>query len=338
MTGLLTLAGVAWDPTIRGILVVLVGVSVLMGSVWLLLTTNIGARLGTLMALSSVFGWIFIMGIIWWIYGIGWIGDAPTWKVKQIVVGDLHAAALEQAQRLPNPDQLPTGAQLVATSTDAALKKEYGSPLPDDRKGDLTGDDLAKAEADWNLRNETVTRSEVKAVSKSTTDDAGFTPKGLLNGWRLMSAAESGEAVSTASNDLISAANQGNTKFTATSDFKVLDAYDIGGKVKKPLNPNRWDRIAYKLRTMSQIKSPAHYAVVQVQRVVPQTAQPGEAPPRPIADKTQPVYSVIMERDLGFKRLRPAIVTVVALILFLICVTLLHYRDKLSMARTASAK
>jgi hypothetical protein len=45
-----------------------------------------------------------------------------------------------------------------------------------------------------------------------------------------------------------------------------------------------------------------------------------------------------MERDLGFKRLRPAIVTVVSLILFLICVTLLHYRDKEAMARLAVAK
>ena len=42
----LTLGGIAWDPTVRGILVVLVGSSVLMGSTWLLVTTNVGARLG----------------------------------------------------------------------------------------------------------------------------------------------------------------------------------------------------------------------------------------------------------------------------------------------------
>ena len=40
------LAGIAWDPQIRGFLAVLVGVVVLMGSVYLLLGTNLGARLG----------------------------------------------------------------------------------------------------------------------------------------------------------------------------------------------------------------------------------------------------------------------------------------------------
>ena len=38
------LAGIAWDPQIRGFLAVLVGVVVLMGSIYLLLSTNIGAR------------------------------------------------------------------------------------------------------------------------------------------------------------------------------------------------------------------------------------------------------------------------------------------------------
>jgi hypothetical protein len=338
MSALVTLAGVGFDPTIRGILVVLVGAGVLMGSVWLLLSTNSGPRVGTLLSLSAVFGWIFIMGIAWWIYGIGWIGDAPTWHVQQFVVGDLSAATLPQAQKLPNEDALPTGAQLVKTSTDPALIKEYGSDLPADRAEGLTGDALAKAQADWKLRNETVTLSEVKSVSKATTDAANLVPKGVLNGWRLMSTAESGEAVATASNSLFAATNAGNTKFTAVGDFKVLDSFDIGGKVKKPLNPKRWDRIAYKLRTISQVKSPPHYAIVQVQRVIPQTAEPGEAPPRAVVDPSQPVYSVIMERDLGFRRLRPAIVTIVSLILFLICVTLLHYRDKEAMARLAVAK
>jgi hypothetical protein len=338
MSSLVTLAGVGFDPTIRGILVVLVGAGVLIGSVWLLLTTNSGPRVGTFIALSGLFGWIFILGVAWWIYGIGWIGDAPTWHVQQIVVGDLKAASLPQAQRLPNLDTLPTGASLVKTTTNPELIKEYGTALPADRAEGLTGADLARAQADWTLRNETVTLSEVKSVSKATTDAAGLLPKGELNGWRLLSTAESGEAVSTASNELVSATNSANTKFNAAGDFKVLDSYDIGGKVKKPLNPNRWDRIAYKLRTISQVTSPPHYALVQVQRVIPQTAEPGQAPPRAVVDPSQPVYSVIMERDLGFKRLRPAIVTIVAFILFLITVTMLHYRDKEAMARRAVAK
>jgi hypothetical protein len=44
---------------------------------------------------------------------------------------------------------------------------------------------------------------------------------------------------------------------------------------------------------------PTHYAVVQLQEVVPQVTQPGQAPPLPKADPTKPVISVVMERDLG---------------------------------------
>ena len=36
------LAGIAWDPQLRGFLAVAVGVVVLMGSVYLLLGTNLG--------------------------------------------------------------------------------------------------------------------------------------------------------------------------------------------------------------------------------------------------------------------------------------------------------
>ena len=45
------LAGIAWDPQVRGILSVLVGVLVLMGSIYLLLATNLASRLGFLLAL-----------------------------------------------------------------------------------------------------------------------------------------------------------------------------------------------------------------------------------------------------------------------------------------------
>ena len=48
------IAGIAWNPGIRGILSVLVGVVVLMGSVWLLLASNVGARLGMLLALTGL--------------------------------------------------------------------------------------------------------------------------------------------------------------------------------------------------------------------------------------------------------------------------------------------
>jgi len=82
-------AGIGWEPEIRGALTVLVGSLVLFGSVWLILNTNLGNRLGTLIALAGFFGWMLVMGIVWWIYGIGLTGDSPTWQPKEIVYGDL---------------------------------------------------------------------------------------------------------------------------------------------------------------------------------------------------------------------------------------------------------
>ena len=75
-------AGLGWDPEIRGLLTVVLGTAVLGGSVWLLLVTNTGTRLGSLLALAGFWGWMFVMGIFWWIYGIGWVGSLPTWEVS----------------------------------------------------------------------------------------------------------------------------------------------------------------------------------------------------------------------------------------------------------------
>lgn len=85
------IAGIAWDPQIRGILSVLVGVGVLMGSVYMLLATNVANRLGFLLALTAFFGWMIIHGLTWWIYppGQGPSGRIPAWEVEEIVYGDL---------------------------------------------------------------------------------------------------------------------------------------------------------------------------------------------------------------------------------------------------------
>ena len=60
MASSLTLA-FGWQPEIRGIVVVLIAVGVLMGSVYLILSTDLGARLGLLVALGALFGWLTIL-------------------------------------------------------------------------------------------------------------------------------------------------------------------------------------------------------------------------------------------------------------------------------------
>ncbi len=74
------LLAINWEPQLRGIIIVIIAVSVLMGSIYLILATNMGARLGFLVALAAVAGWFFLMGTVWWTYGKGLLGPAASWK------------------------------------------------------------------------------------------------------------------------------------------------------------------------------------------------------------------------------------------------------------------
>ena len=75
-----TLLAVDWQPTIRGILVVLIMFVTLIGGTYLILGTNLGARLGFMVALAGLAGWMMSMAIIWAVYGIGLNGPLPKWK------------------------------------------------------------------------------------------------------------------------------------------------------------------------------------------------------------------------------------------------------------------
>jgi len=82
-------AALSWDPQLRGALIFLTAVLVLPGSVYLLLATNTGARLGFLLAVAGLSGWLFALNVIWMSYGIGYKGTQPSWVVKEIVTGPL---------------------------------------------------------------------------------------------------------------------------------------------------------------------------------------------------------------------------------------------------------
>jgi hypothetical protein len=326
MHGASVLAGLDFNVTIRGILVVLVGVGVLMGSVWLLLTTNMGTRVGTLLTFTAFFGWLFLMGIIWWIFGIGWKGNPPSWELLDINYNQLSASPVQVARELVDPTTLPSAYDLVINSNNDAAKKEFASDIAPDRLEGLTPDEQAKARADWDLRNKTTTLSELAAVAPELTQ--GIT---IGDDWKLLSTAQGGEAQAAASASLVS-----HNVFGATSDFKLLNVYSVGGKPKLKANPDRWDRISHKVHTIVHFRHPPHYSVVQVQQVKKQDTVPGEAPPRPVVDPSQPIISVVMERNLGSLRVHDGFITAGAFLLFSAFATMLHYRDKESMARRAA--
>ena len=87
-----------WFPEIKGITVVLAISIALIGGSYLIVSTNVGGRLGLLVTLSAFFGWMMCMTAIWAVYGIGLKGTAASWKPKEIVTGDLSLAKFDVAR------------------------------------------------------------------------------------------------------------------------------------------------------------------------------------------------------------------------------------------------
>lgn len=76
----MTLLAIGWEPELRGLLTVVIGVVILCGSVYGIMATNMGSRLAFLVALTGLAGWLMLMGIVWAIYGIGLRGPDPSWQ------------------------------------------------------------------------------------------------------------------------------------------------------------------------------------------------------------------------------------------------------------------
>jgi len=132
------LLALTWDPQVRGGLYVAIAVSILCGSAFLLLSTNLGGRLGFQVAAAGLTGFLTIIGSVWWVYGIGPKGQPPTWKPTSIVAGDLGQAGTDVLAGFPQgwgklelsapevADALPV-AQNAVTSPFAGVPAVYKS-------------------------------------------------------------------------------------------------------------------------------------------------------------------------------------------------------------------
>lgn len=98
-----TLLSIDWSPGLRGIIVVLVMFVTLIGGTYLLLGTNIGARLGFLVTATALAGWMMSMAIIWAIYGIGLQGPFPSWKPAEPITIVRDGALLNRAEVVDGP-------------------------------------------------------------------------------------------------------------------------------------------------------------------------------------------------------------------------------------------
>jgi hypothetical protein len=85
-----------------GVLVVVAGIGLFCGSIYLLLGTNLGARLGFLVAFTGLMGFMVILSSLWITTAspLNTLkGRIPSWQVKQ-VVDNLDKAKIPQARAI----------------------------------------------------------------------------------------------------------------------------------------------------------------------------------------------------------------------------------------------
>lgn len=116
----MSLLAVNWEPELRGILTVIIAIAVFVGSIYFILSTNLGARLGFLVTLCGLAGWMLLLGIIWMIYGIGLRGPEPSWKEVPGRTVLQSTAALFQAGVLDARVDVPEDASYTEASELAA--------------------------------------------------------------------------------------------------------------------------------------------------------------------------------------------------------------------------
>jgi len=254
---------ITWDPFIRGVLIVVVAVGVLVGSVYLLLATNLGARVGFLVAVAALTGWIGTMGILWSVFGIGAVGRTPSWAVEEVVAGGMANATTVA--------RFPRGFTRIKTG--------------DPELGDLTttGDKALASSA----------ASAPPAPGKEATESkpSRFTPP-----------------------------------FSKPDEYVVVGAYKKDPTLVWHIRHHKFTPLGHS----------THIDVLQVQPAVKQP-DTGGAPPKPAADTTKPVTSVVLKRNLGSLRQPQLFISVSAFVIFGVCCNVLHRRDRQIFAAKAAA-
>jgi hypothetical protein len=132
-----------WDPTIIGVLTVLAGVVLFCGSTYLLLATNVGARLGFMIAAAGLSGIMVLLSTLWLVTSTPLNspkGRTPQWKTIDCpegnktcgTVDDLGSAPIDKIARLANDSKAellaPAKYQELRPAVDAALIKKEAAP------------------------------------------------------------------------------------------------------------------------------------------------------------------------------------------------------------------
>ena len=121
-----------WYPTILGVLVVIAAIVLFIGSIYLLLGTNLGARLGFLVTFTSLMGFLMILSVLWLTTASPLEspkGRVASWSVIENVP-DITKAQTEAVRDIATKENKAsqTDASNVLAAVDAALVTKQSTP------------------------------------------------------------------------------------------------------------------------------------------------------------------------------------------------------------------
>ena len=124
-----------WYPTLIGVSVVIAAIVLFCGSVYLLLSTNVGARLGFLVSGAGLSGFMVVLSFLWMTtaYPLNTVkGRQASWKVVEITsdIANAKTTAVRAVQNT-SPVAATEFANLKAAVDEALVaKKQEGKVLP----------------------------------------------------------------------------------------------------------------------------------------------------------------------------------------------------------------
>jgi hypothetical protein len=355
VTTAMILANFEWNVFIRGMLFPGIMFLILCGSTYVILATNMGNRLGFLVAVTGLVGWMFLMSIVWMLYGIGLRGSDPKWKVTDVVTGTDNLGIVK------NENVAPIG------------QTKFDSGWCRTEKDVLNSADYKKAEKWIEKTNDKVTDETLRKEGKTVVDaitkqralraaeakvEATFKAKRdkvkKETGWEplCVGSGQRGDGQATVDATLVVKKKDPTLTpqaiFKEPTEYAAISAYRQGG-----------DNALFTLRTHGfHLRHSPHWFVMQVQpyktreieepvlgagRVqlvnadgTPQVTKKTEYLKE--IDTTKPITTVVMLRDQGSRRQPPFILFLSSGVAFAILASVLHQRDKQLMSLTGKLK
>ncbi len=326
------LANFEWNIFIRGMLFPAIMFMILIGSSYVIMATNMGNRLGFLVAAAGLAGWLCLMSVAWMLYGIGLRGKDPTWHVADVITGNRNLGVATN-RNVGKIGKLPFQTSWCKTDADIAAE-------PDTVAASKLPEGIAKARA---LRAaEAKVEKSFQAKRTKVKAETGWEPFCVGTGRR-------GDAQATVDATVVKK-KKDPTKtpraiFAEATEYAAIGAYDQGG-----------DNQLFSVRKHKFfLRHSPHWFVIQVQPLKKKEIKepvlgPGRiqlkdekgelmfTPKEEITkevDTTKPITTVVMLRDQGSRRKPPFTLFIFSGLAFAILASVLHQRDKQVMALAA---